>query len=411
MTSVDLVALFVHAWSRLVKNKIRFRWRLPLATVPHPPPFTTTTTDFDTKLTIADVIDEGTYKRQQNGVQYSRELHRILRSANLINEHLPQPHLASTQTRRLTRATRPNANENINARPSRIITRTKAMAATIAGIGTSTSTKAGGAVDAGAQGKRKREALHEVTIKAVNRNKSKQTEGKGKEKDEGPEKPAKASTSTAVVTRQPLRTTATRQKGPIAAGHKSVPMPAGDNDMVVDPPHLPPPVVLVSTSTFRTAATTRRTTARASVVAESRPTTRKGSNLRQPAVFSKEPEVEVVEEEPAYKKRRTSSEIGDELEVVDETNEDDLDAVQIIEDDDQGWDDLDREDDDDPLMVSEYVADIFNYLKEVEVSYASFVLIAYTYTFCHSKPQCLTPTTWKTRKSSLGKCAVSSWTG
>ena len=43
----------------------------------------------------------------------------------------------------------------------------------------------GGDVDAGAQGKRKREALHEVTGKAVNHNKSKQAEGKGKGKEEG----------------------------------------------------------------------------------------------------------------------------------------------------------------------------------------------------------------------------------
>ena len=32
------------------------------------------------------------------------------------------------------------------------------------------------------------------------------------------------------------------------------------------------------------------------------------------------------------------------------------------------WDDLDAEDTDDPLMVSEYVHEIFSYLKEVEVS-------------------------------------------
>lgn len=32
------------------------------------------------------------------------------------------------------------------------------------------------------------------------------------------------------------------------------------------------------------------------------------------------------------------------------------------------WDDLDAEDMDDPLMVAEYVAEIFNYMKELEVS-------------------------------------------
>lgn len=31
------------------------------------------------------------------------------------------------------------------------------------------------------------------------------------------------------------------------------------------------------------------------------------------------------------------------------------------------WDDLDAEDADDPLMVSEYVVEIFEYLKKVEV--------------------------------------------
>ena len=35
--------------------------------------------------------------------------------------------------------------------------------------------------------------------------------------------------------------------------------------------------------------------------------------------------------------------------------------------DGDNWDDLDAEDADDPLMVSEYVVEIFEYLKEVEV--------------------------------------------
>lgn len=218
--------------------------------------------------------------------------------------------------------------------------------------------------EGGAAGKRKREALHEVTGKAVNHNKGKLAEGKGKEKDDGLIKPAKSTSIT--VARQPLRTTATRQRGTIVAEQKKS-SKRNDNDMAVDPPHLPPPVVLVSTTATTTTTTTRRATATRAVLAESRPTARKNSNLRQPAAYAKEPELEVVEEEPVYKKRRTSSEVGEELEVVDEGNEYEVDGAEPVEEEDQGWDDLDREDDDDPLMVSEYVADIFGYLKEVEV--------------------------------------------
>jgi hypothetical protein len=44
------------------------------------------------------------------------------------------------------------------------------------------------------------------------------------------------------------------------------------------------------------------------------------------------------------------------------------------------WEDLDQEDIDDPQMVSEYVAEIFEYLKEVEVGTLSFL----THVFAHS---------------------------
>ena len=76
------------------------------------------------------------------------------------------------------------------------------------------------------------------------------------------------------------------------------------------------------------------------------------------------------------KKRRTSSETPEEarLEAIEEESDAPLEnaepeqaAMQTTEA--QDWDDLDREDDDDPLMVSEYAADIFNYLKHLEVSY------------------------------------------
>lgn len=84
------------------------------------------------------------------------------------------------------------------------------------------------------------------------------------------------------------------------------------------------------------------------------------------------------------KKRRTSSEAPEDLPTVEEDEpldpESEVVAAKIAADlghvieeteaDPEGdqWDDLDADDGDDPLMVSEYVLEIFDYLKEVEVS-------------------------------------------
>ncbi|KAG9218128.1 hypothetical protein CCMSSC00406_0008067 [Pleurotus cornucopiae] len=82
------------------------------------------------------------------------------------------------------------------------------------------------------------------------------------------------------------------------------------------------------------------------------------------------------------KKRRTSSEAPEDLPTVEEDEpldpESEVVAAKIAADlghvieeteaDPEGdqWDDLDADDGDDPLMVSEYVLEIFDYLKEVE---------------------------------------------
>lgn len=41
---------------------------------------------------------------------------------------------------------------------------------------------------------------------------------------------------------------------------------------------------------------------------------------------------------------------------------------------DEGWEDLDAEDHDDPLMVTEYVEEIFQYMKKLEVRSELFAL-------------------------------------
>lgn len=90
-----------------------------------------------------------------------------------------------------------------------------------------------------------------------------------------------------------------------------------------------------------------------------------------------------MSEEPVMKKRRTSSEAPEEarLDAIEEESDAPVEnaepstfATQSAELHD--WDDLDREDDDDPLMVSEYVVDIFNYLKFLEVSLNAAITLA-----------------------------------
>ena len=73
----------------------------------------------------------------------------------------------------------------------------------------------------------------------------------------------------------------------------------------------------------------------------------------------------------AYKKRRTSSDMSDINTLHEEEVENAVVPQEQLEPDpfDNQWDDLDAEDADDPLMVSEYIVEIFDCLKEVEVRY------------------------------------------
>lgn len=90
--------------------------------------------------------------------------------------------------------------------------------------------------------------------------------------------------------------------------------------------------------------------------------------------------------EPARKKRKTSSPVPPAVDddLVDEANYDE-DGTEILLSSggravslkspkrvraakDEGWEDLDAEDEGDPNMVSEYVVDAFNYMMTLEVS-------------------------------------------
>lgn len=85
---------------------------------------------------------------------------------------------------------------------------------------------------------------------------------------------------------------------------------------------------------------------------------------------------EIAEEEvdePVHKKRRISSEDDEAvaLKIHEEATVSDP-APAVVKPEDGEPDDLDKEDLDDPLMVSEYVGEIFQYLRKVEVSIPLF---------------------------------------
>ena len=311
------------------------------------------------------------------------------------------------QTRRITRTTRTTTakdNENANARPSRISTRAKptaSSAATTTAGGTSRATagtaasraKMIGSKDADTTaGKRKREALGEVTALVTNNRPA----PKGKDKADGKKEKFDGVIikSKPPAARQPLRTVAaTRQAAKVTTAsvaqksaledapkaakeaRRKVISIADDNAMVVDPPAQTLPSITVRKSVVSQevpAAATRRSEGHRRTSARSYTATRQQT-------------VEDAEAGRVFKKRRTSSEAPQDDPAVAE------EAQQLAEEEaaaaarlaaeieayaeepeahpeDSKWDDLDVGDADDPLMVSDYVVEIFEYLQKVEVT-------------------------------------------
>ncbi|KAJ7096702.1 g2/mitotic-specific cyclin cdc13 [Mycena belliarum] len=308
--------------------------------------------------------------------------------------------------RRAARTTRTAAlkdNENANARPSRINTRAKppsvnaqALATNVTGGSTRATAPTAAsrarigqnsASDAKAEapvGKRKREALGEVTALANNRTKAQPAKGKEKEGAVKKEKldAATGKTTTVRTTRQPLRTVAgTRhnrvvedidepEEHPVVEVHD-------DNAMLID---LPPQPALPAAPVRKSLVSRENTSVatRHSDAASRRPATRASILIPQ------RQEQEDEDDEPAHKRRRTSSDSPEEEEVSREARmreEEELITARIAAElevyadgepeadpETSPWDDLDADDADDPVMVSEYVIDIFNYLKQVELT-------------------------------------------
>lgn len=304
---------------------------------------------------------------------------------------LPSTPLTSSQTRRAVRVTRATAlkdNENANARPSRIATRSKppsttGIAPAASGLGGVTRATAASRAKAIAGGdvkpdptavKRKREALGEV---AVN-NKSKPAATKGKEKENTKEAFDGVVLKTKPTTRQPLRTVGTKQVAKPAASRvtkkeKDVSLPPKEEEksapakeehaMAVDPPTIPSLIKRGSLPTKDARQPAKRLSTR-----ESR------------SKAQVQPEEDDVEDHRDLKRRRTSSEAPEDPREAEEA----VIAARIAAEleayadepeadpENSPWDDLDADDADDPLMVSEYVVDIFKYLRQVEVRFFFF---------------------------------------
>lgn len=300
------------------------------------------------------------------------------------------------QTRRATRTTRTTTakdNENANARPSRITTRAKpsSLVANTTATATGASRATAGTAASRAKmnvngdskadataGKRKREALGEVTGPVTNNKstvggKGKDKEDLKKEKHEGVVLRAKTT-----VVRQPLRTVASTRQAAKATVldevKEEVVKASDDNAMVVDPPVPAPalPSITVRRSLIakeNTAAAVRRSDVHRRTSARSIATAQQAA--------------EDLEADRVFKKRRTSSEAPEDPEAIAEARlraEEEEAAAKIAAEldayaeepeadpEDSPWDDLDADDNDDPLMVSEYVGEIFKYLKQIEVS-------------------------------------------
>ncbi|KAJ7157973.1 g2/mitotic-specific cyclin cdc13 [Mycena crocata] len=213
-------------------------------------------------------------------------------------------------------------NENVNGKPSLGASRAKlpGRAGPLAGsskasAGSIDVAVAPGKTESEKEAKRKREALRELTAQ---RNRVGQAKGNERRKILGLPKKSMA------VTREPLRAVAVADENARPAVF------------------VPPPAARASD-----AASHRR-----SLI----------------PVLQREKEVGADDDEqPTSKRQRTSSvgpddveEIAAELTVYSDDEEADPDGDQ--------WEDLDAEDWDDPLMVSEYVVDIQRYLKEAEMS-------------------------------------------
>ena len=221
--------------------------------------------------------------------------------------------------------------------------------------------------DATAPAKRKRAALGEIAGPSNQNQKEKPmskrtTKDKPKERFDGVVlKKSTVTTTTTSTIRQPLKAvtggapqsrkaviSVSEQVQQLEQIHEDI--PAGGDPMAIDPPHRVKADIL-ETKSLRVVSSRKQL---------------------KPA-----DEVDEEDSKRVVKKRRTSSDLPEEAQIAAHIPPEEFEepvahskrsTTPEADPDGDQWDDLDAEDTDDPLMVSEYVGEIFAYLKEVEVS-------------------------------------------
>lgn len=231
-------------------------------------------------------------------------------------------------------------------------------------------------------GKRKREALGEVAVAGNRPIGAGMAGAKGKEKEvfDGVVMKAKGS-----VVRQPLRTIATRvppvKKTSVEVEVKKEPKKettVAQDEMAMLIDHAPQATI------------PSLTTRRSNLVKESKVVTAHSRTASRSIATRHVKEEDLEDEQPVQKKRRTSSVPPEEdpraLEEVRLHQEADAHQARLeaemrafaeeeeADPETSAWDDLDFDDNEDPVMVSEYVQEIFQYLKQVEVSILHFTV-------------------------------------
>ncbi len=277
------------------------------------------------------------------------ETYKVILDGELYINHLNSIHLyfqqRRTTTTRVTRTSSRLANENANTGTNAVVTRSKAQAtskpstSTSAVAGKSRATAPTAASKARVVKKenapqpavkRKREAIAEVPKKIEG------GKGKGKAVADATTKPTK------VPTRQPLST----------VGGSAI------------------PVRRVTRSSVKVAQQVIAEEPKPSTSVVDRPRSPVFTRPQPPSKLPPVVEVDDVDDDPeiqrTHKKLHTSP-----PEMLDNSTIEVEDVANLLAAPSQPqlWDDLDEEDHDDPAMVSEYVNDIFGYIKEVEVSH------------------------------------------
>ncbi|KAF9231465.1 hypothetical protein BU15DRAFT_9544, partial [Melanogaster broomeanus] len=273
-----------------------------------------------------------------------------------------------------SRAIAQKDNENATARPSRLVTRSKpssngATLPLLHRIGNHDENK----VDPAAQGKRKREALGEV-VKNVSQNKSTplaDVKGKGKEVLPVKEKfngvVIKSKPPHSAGTRRPLRaianSTAQRTMKNTVTHSQMHPLAEVKEDPADHPAH----DEAIDDHKLSTAPNCRTSHRRSGVTTSKRTSSH---------LIVKNETQDELEDHRAFKKRRTLSDIPDEAKLFKEEHEAEVGAALEAridsepEADPMGnkWDDLDAKDGDNPIMVTEYVNEISDYMKRIELA-------------------------------------------